>query len=128
MDFDKDIPFCPDCNNIRLHPDKNEETTLTCMECGRNFFYYKGEIIPTKKDIWKDKQTSSSHSLKKHQKININSTDCVLCRACTKSCPHNAIIEDTVMKRLFVKETLCTLCGRCIEVCNYEAISYTTKE
>lgn len=128
MDFDKYTPICPDCNKNRLQQETDEETKLICSVCGHNYFYYKGELISTRTGNDRKEEANNSHSTKRQQEIEIKRHDCVLCRACLITCPHNAIIEDVDKRELYVREKLCTLCGRCIEVCNYEAIAYKTKE
>jgi len=49
---------------------------------------------------------------------------CRGCRSCLKECANNALVFDTVHKKMTVDKENCVGCGRCLGSCNFDAISF----
>jgi len=57
-------------------------------------------------------------------KPHINQDLCRGCRRCLRECANNALVFDTVNKKMTVNKENCVGCGRCLGSCNFDAISF----
>ena len=54
----------------------------------------------------------------------IDNEACTLCRLCIKTCPVEAIHEDTASKTLHIDQDACIRCGECRSVCLFNAVKW----
>jgi len=57
-------------------------------------------------------------------KARISQHKCRGCLRCLKECANNALVFDTVSKKMTVNKENCVGCGRCLGSCNFDAISF----